>query len=276
MNVPPPPIPPWSPSERLELLAEILKANPVAPETILPIVRNLPEPRWEDLPLPRGRSLNQCRQLYYDYVRQSPAPPIGLSRSTSVREIPRPLDIAGMKRPYGMEGPSSAPMSGQRYQDIQPKPAGLGPMLNPSESSEPPKKKRGRPTKAESELRKEQAARQRGDSISNIRRDTVFTAGPSGMPSLIAQQAAQAVMTPTLQSLPKPTLPQETSSGKRKRLTMTRDEAESRPPPESDEDLVEGRPGAAGHARTPSRGYPDILTRQPDEGPSSFRAPRGE
>ncbi|KAF4556826.1 Hypothetical protein D9617_1g087080 [Elsinoe fawcettii] len=275
MNVPPPQ--PWTPSEKLELFGEILKVNSVPPETLLPIVRSLPEPRWEDLPLPRGRSLNQCRQMYYEYVRQTSAPPLGLSRSMSVREAPRPLDIAGTKRPYGAEGPSSAPMmGGPRYQDIQPKPAGLGTLLNPSESSEPPKKKRGRPTKAESELRKEAAARQRGDSFPAVRRDTMVTAGPSNAPSLIAQQAAQAVMTPPLQSLPKPTAPQETSSGKRKRMRMTREEPETRPSMEREEDLREGQPVGAHHARTPSRGYPDILTRQPDEGPSSFRAPRGE
>ncbi|TKX19527.1 hypothetical protein C1H76_8376 [Elsinoe australis] len=274
MNVPPNTNPPWSPAEKLELMTEIIKAHAIPPDTLLPIVRQLPEPRWEDTVLPRGRTLNQCRVLYNDYVRQSV--PIGLSRSASVRETPRPLDMSAMKRPFGMEGPSSAPMTNTRYQDIQPKPAGLGSILNPSPPGEPPKKKRGRPTKAESELRKE-VARQRGESFPTVRRDTVVTAGPSNMPSMIAQQAAQAVMTPPLQTLPKPTAPQETSSGKRKRIKAMKEEREYRSAPEmGEEDLPEGRPMEIQHARTPSRGYPDILSRQPDEGPSTFRAPRGE
>ncbi|PNS14528.1 Ubiquitin-conjugating enzyme E2 J1 [Sphaceloma murrayae] len=271
MNVPPNTNPPWSSAEKLDLLTEIIKAQNLSPDVLLPIVRQLAEPKWDDLVLPRGRTLNQCRATYNEYVR--PGNLIGLSRSSSVREAPRPLDMSVMNRPFSMEGPSSAPVTGGRYQDIQPKPAGLGSILNPQPQKEPPKKKRGRPTKEEASARRE--AQRRAESFPAARRDTLVTAGPSTGPSMIAQQAAQAVMTPPLQNQPKPTAPQETSSGKRKRLKVTKGEHEPQSTTEMDVDVLEPHPYGMQHARTPSRGYPDILTRQPDEGPSTFRAPRG-
>lgn len=217
----------------------------------------------------QGRSLNQCQAIYNVIIQ--PGIPAGLARSTSVRNPPRPLDITTSKRPYPIEGgPSSAPSMGTRYQDIQPKPAGLVSILNPSPPGEPPRKKRGRPTKVETEIRRE-AARQRGEPYPHMRRESTTTSAvsaPAG-PSLAATQAARAVMTPQPPEGPKSD-PSETSSGKRRRLRQARAGNEPRPPPDD--------PASRAFQTTPSRGYPDILSRDPEEGPSRpiFRAPRAD
>ena len=191
-----------------------------------------------------------------------------LARSASVRQPPRPLDINSSKRPFGLEGPASAPSTGTRYQDIQPKPAGLGSILNPLSSEEPPKKKRGRPTKAETEMRRE-AARVRGDPYPVQKRESVpnIVVGTSLGPSITATQAARAVMTPQPPVRSKSTGTSESSSGRRRRGRPSRAEMEARG------DVVV----STTEHETPSRGYPDILSRDPTEtaGPSTFRAPRG-
>lgn len=209
-----------------------------------------------------GRTLNQSRIMYNQIVHPTAA--TGLIRSASVRDPPRPLDIASSKRPFTSEGPLSAPSTG-RYQEIQPKPAGLGSLLNPPSSEEPPKKKRGRPTKAETEVRRE-AARARGEVYQPLRRESTLSAVPG--PSFAAQ-AARAVMTPQPPSGPKSTGTSESSSGKRRRGRPPKSEAEIGRSPE--------RPAMSVEHETPSRGYPDILSRDPAEGSSisTFRAPRG-
>lgn len=228
-----------------------------------------PEPRTDAC---QGRSLNQCQNLYNSLLQSGPPP--GFIRAPIARNVPRALDIPSSGRPPSLEvGPASAPFMGTRYQEIQPKPAGLGSILNSPSPGEPPRKKRGRPTKAETEERKE-AARQRGEHYPPMRRENTASSAPAGPsassgPSLAATQAARAVMTPQPPEAPKSD-PSESSSGRRRRKQAKLGHV----PQESREESVPMRAAQV----TQSRGYPDILSRDPEEGPSrpSFRAPRAK
>ena len=109
------------------------------------------------------------------------------------RPMSRSFDVAAPRRPTSMEGSISAPSTSNRYPEILPRPTGLPDVLDLSPSGEPPRKKRGRPPKAETELRRA-AARAQGLPYPPPRRQSIATM-PSG-PALAAQQAARAVMTP--------------------------------------------------------------------------------
>lgn len=169
-----------------------------------------------------------------------------MMRSTSVRDLG---PSTAMKRPYI---PEAAAYGGRM---IQPRPEGAL-LLSPSEPSEPPKKKRGRPTKAEAEERK-QAALLRGDPYPTPRRGstTAAVAGPStaAIPPSLHVAAAQAAFA---------TAPRATRS----------------PPPRAGSPSAAPSPGRIKHGRPmraeedtlrlqesyaragPSR-YPDILSR---------------
>ena len=92
-------------------------------------------------------------------------------------------------------------------------------------------------------------------------------ASSSGSIMPIAQRAPQVTRTPP--PPPEQSIPPEaeTSSGKRKR---------GRPPKleETPRGSEEGATMLAPIA-TPTRAYPDILSQDPEGGPSTFRAPRG-
>jgi len=187
------------------------------------------------------------------------------------------VDLQSAKRPFPGEGPSSVPPTSSRYPDIQPKPVGIGSLMSAASLEEPPKKKRGRPPKAETELRRE-AARIRGEPYPVMRRPNMATAAATaataaaqassaGPAVAIAQRAPIPVRTPPPQAERSTPGEVETSSGKRKRAR----------PPKLEEDSRRHEEGAAIVAplATPSRAYPDILSRDPEGGPSTFRAPRG-
>lgn len=175
-------------------------------------------------------------------------------RSASVRE---PGPTSTINRPIQ---PEMAFMGGRH---IQPRPqiASIDTMLQ-AESSEPPqKKRRGRPTNVERQMR----AAERGEPFPpppKRERAASTVAGPStSRPVSAAILAAQAVMTPPPQPPPPGPGPHstgtsESSSGKRKRGRPPKAELDARRMQES---------GVASPPQpTPSR-YPDILTR--DEPP---------
>ena len=178
-------------------------------------------------------------------------------RSTSVREFG---PSAAVKRAFV---PEAASYGGRM---LQPRPQGM-PLVSLGEPSEPPKKKRGRPTKAEAEERKH-AALLRGDVYPTPRRGSTAaaSAGPSSAavapiaaraPSVAAAQAAYAPGPRVTRTPPPPQAgppSSESSSGRRRRGRPTRAEEQSRQAQES----------FAGSL--PSR-YPDILSR--DEPPDT-------
>jgi len=238
---------PWDQLEKLELLAEIIKASPspIPVEALIQIIiTHGIQPQWNDIPLPRGRTLNQCLAMYSSMVPTHQIMPGFFPRLSGVRQPPPPsLDMNVSRRPYGMEGPASAPSTtGPRYyQELKPKPTETGAIPYATFSRAPPKKKRGRPSKADARLK--EAARDIGE------------------PNPPSHQ--ERLQTPVAGT--KSTGTSESSSGKRKRGRPSKAASEARATEDPVRPLV---------FDTPSR-YPDILSRDPDAGSPSFRAPRG-
>lgn len=201
----------------------------------------------------QGRTMRQCEAIYTSMLQGGFSP--GIMRSASVRETG---SSSVMRRPVQ---PEVAFFGGRQ---IQPRPqmASLDTMLL-NEPTEPPRKKRGRPTNED----RQRAAIARGEPWPpppKRERTMSAVAGPStARPSSTAILAAQAVMTPPPQQQQQQGAEAQSaetsgsSSGKRKRgrptkaeqgLSRLQESAIVSPPPQP----------------TPSR-YPDILTR--DEPP---------
>ncbi|KAL4917949.1 hypothetical protein BDW62DRAFT_73558 [Aspergillus aurantiobrunneus] len=178
---------PWTEDEKYALLTEIMKKAGVSSRTLVKMIKDMNIlPSWADIPLPSGRSLNSCQSAFQDMCHElppqvNPVPgPLPPPRHTApVPQIPA-LDPSSSvrKRPlYSTDKPILVPRA------IQPRPA-TGPASYSSESGasailspgagaitapgEPPRK-RGRPSKAESERRKA-AAEARGETYPPLRR----------------------------------------------------------------------------------------------------------
>ncbi|KAH8726066.1 hypothetical protein GQ44DRAFT_198448 [Phaeosphaeriaceae sp. PMI808] len=225
---------PWAEYEKVYLLAEILKAAPIAPHVLLNVIRDAQiQPRWTDMALPPGRSLRSC-QVAYDNLS------VTYARSDYQRQ---PLPVAGphsaqyasadasKKRPYETTAPIGRllqPRPPQAYPGdyIQ---AG-GPVYVPTvqQAGEPAsKKKRGRPTKAEAQQRAQEAAL-RGEPYPPPRRGRASITAPPE-PSPLGSEPPPHERTPPqpISNLLGPTMtPQhqmqpehgsESSSGKRRR-----------------------------------------------------------
>ncbi|KAI9786843.1 MAG: hypothetical protein M1839_005074 [Geoglossum umbratile] len=209
---------PWSDAEKLVLLAEILKDAKVSPDVLLGIIRAMPiEPNWAGIPLPNGRSLNSCQNAYRSLLATpSPAP---VSRRKNVTGSQTVVSSSNgspnsKKRPYpAAEGHSAS-------RSIQPRPIAAalngespGPAEVPTsfqgvsgdaDPNQPPRKKRGRPTKAETEAKRQAAAlkgevypppKQQKTPRSSISGGRVTATDAAGEPNATVA-APLAVMTP--------------------------------------------------------------------------------
>nr|OQO31278.1 hypothetical protein B0A51_01032 [Rachicladosporium sp. CCFEE 5018] len=134
--------PGFSNDEKNYLLAEIIKCASISPTNLLNVVlANQIQPRWEDMPLPPGRSLNACRSAFDELKRHAYSP---LSQTTPQTPLSAPIS-GSLKRPWGSEAPlpraimpKVAPSSGM----------GLPPQnISHIGQAQPPKRKRGRPPK---------------------------------------------------------------------------------------------------------------------------------
>ncbi|TKA67288.1 hypothetical protein B0A55_09238 [Friedmanniomyces simplex] len=136
----------WSNDEKNFLLAEILKQQSPSSNVFWNFVASLnPQPRWDDLPLPAGRSLNACRYAF-DELRR--APPQPYMTGPYGPHTPLSAPPPGIKRPFQLE--SAFP-----GRSIAPKPSNLAPsgIGQPSASEPAPKRRRGRPSKADMQAR---------------------------------------------------------------------------------------------------------------------------
>lgn len=214
------------------------------------------------------------------------------SRTTgSMREHPPPLDMTSVKRPYPGEGISSAPPTIPRFATIQPKPSPY-PMTNLTSplTTEPARKKRGRPTKAEAEMRREAeaAARFRSEPNPTLRRDMFgppllpMSTGPrpesslttASGPSLAATQAAQAAMTPQFPGMFRTEADRESSVDRSRRRQG--DESLSRASMMELDEQARKRKESSGSTvqqQGSSSRYPNILS-EDEPGSSNFRGPR--
>lgn len=161
------------------LLTEILKKANVSSAHLYNMIREFGiSPRWQDIPLPSGRSLNSC-QMAFDHMRQQPVAP-GQPLPPPIRTEPwvpagPPPESASRKRPLFPPDRPTLPRAiqpkigqfpgGEVSSPIHVPPSyeGLAPR-----QGEPPRK-RGRPSKAETERRKA-AAEARGESYPPQRR----------------------------------------------------------------------------------------------------------
>lgn len=108
-----------------------------------------------------GRSLNSCRIAFEELRRSLQMHPMAAPMAPLT---PTPISATAatqnIKRPFPFESQYPPPGGGGGGREIRPKPIQSGPSLyaQPSPTEPPPKRKRGRPTKAESLAKREAAA----------------------------------------------------------------------------------------------------------------------
>ncbi|EMC96580.1 hypothetical protein BAUCODRAFT_481270 [Baudoinia panamericana UAMH 10762] len=172
----------WNDYEKNELLAEIIKQRSPYPAVLLNVALNVnPQPTWDNLPLPYGRSVNSCRAVFDEMRRNAPVMSVPSTVYGPQTPVSAPLSAPplGFKRTYQ---PEQAFIPGR---EIRPKPIPAASTAAPSTTSEPPpKRKRGRPTKEESQA-KAAARAERGEGPS------VSVSAPSG-PTAPSQSVSHA------------------------------------------------------------------------------------
>ena len=194
----------------------------------------------------------------------SSGPASGHNRSQSLQG---PVPASSLKRPFSPDQPSFA---GGRLLVPKPPMSTIGNILN--QQTEPPKKKRGRPTNAEKAARSQQELLH-GQPLQPPRRvPTLASSSSTGAvapaPLSIAAQAAQAAMTPQIRERPASAGDPETSSGKQKRDRPSSIDRGTRPLQQE-----YGEPPRPSHLG-PSR-YPNILSPEEDPGEGSSKRPEG-
>ncbi|SMQ48284.1 unnamed protein product [Zymoseptoria tritici ST99CH_3D7] len=232
-----PPEQPWTIHEKNYLLAEIIKGAYPTPDVLLNLVRNMNvKPRWDDIPLPLGRSLNSCKAVYEDLWRSHSMQSMAMPYTPTPLSAPMPPH----KRPYQFEGSYSA---GPSNREIRPRPAvvaGGAYSQQPSPNEPPPKRKRGRPTKAEAQAKAEAAAAMSGGdpgSATTSRSATQAAATFPPPPNTAASMRTEELKPPTTVAARMPIAamltpnPREkssshsgSSSGKRRRARSTKAE----------------------------------------------------
>lgn len=148
---------PWSEEEKKFLLSEILKGAVSSAYLFSIIKENRITPNWMEFPLPPGRSGNACAEAFkqmeteYAHPQHRPSFPGPIA----------PMSTTGRKRPLAdVHSPQASPLP----RAIQPKPPNSFdryvpapvaiPRLAETPAPEKHKKRRGRPTKAETERRR--------------------------------------------------------------------------------------------------------------------------
>ncbi|KAB8232137.1 hypothetical protein BDV23DRAFT_159208 [Aspergillus alliaceus] len=178
---------PWTEEEKYTLLTEILKKAGVPSSHLVKMIRDFNiTPSWADIPLPPGRSLNSCQLAFYSMCPQHVPMPVnpGFTSFHPPRHessAPTAIALDNSQTRKRLLFPSDKPMLAPRA--IQPRPtastasfsseSGASALLSPGSESIPtrgePPRKRGRPSKAESERRKA-AAEARGETYPPPRR----------------------------------------------------------------------------------------------------------
>ncbi|KAK3706515.1 hypothetical protein LTR37_012725 [Vermiconidia calcicola] len=145
--------PPFSNYEKNYLLCEILKAASPSPVILLNVVNSLGiEPNWGEIALPPGRTVNQCAGVFQELRRTGPgAQPMSIVPGAIGPQTPSPMSAPlTLKRAFPFESTFST------GREIRPKPVPIGNTYGqPPAIEHPPKKKRGRPTKAEARAKAE-------------------------------------------------------------------------------------------------------------------------
>ncbi|KAH7418502.1 hypothetical protein BKA64DRAFT_200807 [Cadophora sp. MPI-SDFR-AT-0126] len=240
---------PFSDEEKRFVLAEAIRTSQIPLERLFAFLNeNSSIPAWDDMLVPRGRNLKQCKDAF-ESLRFSPPAPIfqphlqsqshGHSQSQSQsHNLPVPSASSGIKRksaPGAMEpfSPAAGPPAKRRQssgdpvstaRDIRPKPSNGSPLSMTSFPTQEPKK-RGRPSKKDVE-RKQQEAIARGDILPPVSSMGYQMQGEEV--SVSGYAPILPAVTPTLQYAPSPGIPIEReipesagSPGKKRRPKAT-------------------------------------------------------
>ncbi|KAL8699159.1 MAG: hypothetical protein Q9224_001534 [Gallowayella concinna] len=147
---------PFDEREERYFLAEILKDSPIPAGNLLRVIQAEGiRPRWTEIALPHGRSVSACQKAFdslYTRVFQPPLQPLGPAPplpSPSAKPRKRPVtggEISmGLNRELQPRGPGFATVNDLPESTAYP----LG-LADPGDQR---KKKRGRPSKAEAEIK---------------------------------------------------------------------------------------------------------------------------
>ncbi|KAL2809711.1 hypothetical protein BJX63DRAFT_344052 [Aspergillus granulosus] len=228
---------PWTEEEKYALLTEILKKARVPSHTLVKMIKDMNIiPSWADIPLPSGRSLNSCQSAFQTMCQELPppvhpgpasVPPQRLGYAPPPPPPMSPMDPGSNVRKRTLF-PAEKRVLAPAPREIQPRiPASTGSYSSESGASailspgigsvtprgEPPRK-RGRPSKAESERRKA-AAEARGETYPPLRRSGSHKVkipstptSPSGI-----EPGGPAYPSQTSSRPPPPNLPQEARYG---------------------------------------------------------------
>ncbi|KAL8710926.1 MAG: hypothetical protein Q9220_004525 [cf. Caloplaca sp. 1 TL-2023] len=146
---------PFDEREERYFLAEILKDSPIQPGNLLRVIQAEGiRPRWTEIALPYGRSVSACQKAYDNlYYRVFP----GLVHPLGPAPLPSPSAKSKKRPAAGTETP------GAPNRELQPRTPGFATVNEPleataypiglAETSDQRKKKRGRPSKAEVEVK---------------------------------------------------------------------------------------------------------------------------
>jgi len=211
---------PWHEDEKVHLLTEILRASNADPVDVLwnYARANAISPAWGDIVLPKGRTLNQCQRWYHDlqgrptFIHTS-GPPTLSPFLNPAAGIPRKRALA-----LDAQTPTGRPIQPKLPYTFPTDLAGHVP-LSPAEPQKETTKRRGRPTKAEVERRRQEAIG-RGEvypplKSSKGQRPPTAPGGTETHP-----QPPTPGIAPTTRMTPPTTKPEvgsESSSGKRRR-----------------------------------------------------------
>ncbi|KAK5736824.1 hypothetical protein LTR17_007149 [Elasticomyces elasticus] len=173
---------PLSNDEKNFLLAEIIKqASPPLSSLFNIAMHCNPQPQWENLALPSGRSLNACRNAFEELIRAPPQQYI-MHQLGPQTPLSAPLSAPPhiLKRPFPHEAPFTGRVIAPRPTSHLPNVTGQSSVSDPA-----PKRRRGRPPKAETQAR-ELAAVAASRS----------QAGPAPLQAPLPQATPQTVSTP--------------------------------------------------------------------------------
>ncbi|KAJ5334317.1 uncharacterized protein N7506_008100 [Penicillium brevicompactum] len=153
---------PWTEEDKYALLTEILKKAGIPSGCLVRLIREYGiNPSWEHIPLPQayltpaqGRSLSSCKNAFLNMIQQPAHPPhpTPFPRDTGPTDMrKRPLFPSDKPVPRAIQPrPPGPPASTVSYGSESGSSAQLSPRLDTGE----PRRKRGRPSKAETERRK--------------------------------------------------------------------------------------------------------------------------
>ncbi|CZT08140.1 uncharacterized protein RAG0_13321 [Rhynchosporium agropyri] len=235
---------PWSDSEKRYVLAEAIKCSQVPFDSLFNFVKSqfpVTAWPWEDMLLPNGRTLKQCKEAFENPRLGSSVPDFQHQVQSQVQSLSPSLPVptssatsSGAKRKSNYDSYSPGHPLKRRQsiadpittaRDIRPKPSNTGSPLSQPTFSTPEPKKRGRPSKKDAE-RKQQEMIARGDILPPV--SSVLGYQPSGEDGSIPGYAPiRPALTPALHYAPYKPIPEAPihkdipdsagSSGKRRR-----------------------------------------------------------